>query len=473
MNKSDALLAGIRNGQPLAMREKLSLIWSLSIPSILAQVTSVMMFFIDAAMVGHLGAAASASIGLMESTTWLMGSITNAASMGFSVQVAHYIGANDFKRAREVFRNAIMGTAVVSFTIALVGLLVFRRLPVWLGGGSDIAPMASTYFIIYALTVPFFQLSGLCGSMLKCSGNMKIPSVVSVMVCVLDVLFNYFFIFVLGWGVTGAAVGTSLAIVCGAAVQGYYAMFRNRILNLRQDGGLFRWIPQYVRSALKIGSPMAMQSVFMNGAQIVSTMIVAPLGTIAIAANSFAITVESLCYMPGYGIGDAATTLVGQSRGAGRLDVCRSFAFMATFLGMAVMAVMGLVMYVFAPELMTLLTPVADIRDLGVMCLRIEAFAEPMFAASIVVYCVCVGAGDTMRPMLINLVSMWCVRLSLAAMLAPRYGLKGVWVAMAIELTFRGLMYLIRLVRGRWMQGGVLAGAKEVVEAQEAQPGSF
>ena len=92
MNKSDALLADIRNGHPLPMREKLSLIWSLSIPSILAQVTSVMMFFIDAAMVGHLGAAASASIGLMESTTWLMGSITNAASMGFSVQVAHYIG---------------------------------------------------------------------------------------------------------------------------------------------------------------------------------------------------------------------------------------------------------------------------------------------------------------------------------------------------------------------------------------------
>lgn len=124
MTKSDALLASIRNGQPLTFRDKLSLIVGLSIPSILAQITSVMMFFIDAAMVGHLGTEASASIGLIESTTWLMGSITNAASMGFSVQVAHYIGANDFERARDVFRNGIVATAIVSFTIALTGLVI-------------------------------------------------------------------------------------------------------------------------------------------------------------------------------------------------------------------------------------------------------------------------------------------------------------------------------------------------------------
>ena len=131
----------------------------------------------------------------------------------------------------------------------------------------------------------------------------------------------------------------------------------------------------------------------MNGAQIVSTMIVAPLGNVAISANTFAITAESLCYMPGYGISEAATTLVGQSKGAGRRDMCRSFAYSTTFMGMAVMAFMGMVMYVFAPEMMALLTPIEEIRQLGIMCLRIEAFAEPMFAASIV-STMCVWALD-------------------------------------------------------------------------------
>ena len=109
-------------------------------------------------------------------------------------------------------------------------------------------------------------------------------------------------------------------------------------------------------------------------------------------------------------------------------------------------------MYVFAPEMMHLLTPVDEICSLGTTSLRIEAFAEPMFAASIVVYCICVGVGDTMRPMLINLFSMWAVRLTLAAALAPTYGLKGVWTAMAVELTLRGALFLVRLVRGKWLQ---------------------
>ena len=106
--KSDRLLAKIRKGAHLSGREKLELIVDLSVPSMLAQITTVMMFFIDAAMVGHLGAAASASIGLVETTTWLMGSILSAVSLGFSVQVAHFIGANDFVRARQVFRHALV-----------------------------------------------------------------------------------------------------------------------------------------------------------------------------------------------------------------------------------------------------------------------------------------------------------------------------------------------------------------------------
>ena len=181
-------------------------------------------------------------------------------------------------------------------------------------------------------------------------------------------------------------------------------------------------------------------------------MIVAPLGNIAIASNSFAVTAESLCYMPGYGIGDAATTLIGQSIGAGRRDLCHSFARMTMFLGMGIMAVMGFVMYVFAPEMIGMLSPVEEIRHLGASVLRIEAFAEPFFAASIVGYSICVGAGDTFKPALMNLGSMWCVRLTLAYMLAQHYGLRGVWVAMAVELTFRGIIFLIRIFRGKWMK---------------------
>ena len=171
----------------------------------------------------------------------------------------------------------------------------------------------------------------------------------SVVMCIMDVVFNFIFIFIFHLGVLGVALGTALAIVIGGAVQAYIALYRNKMLalfgsvnndvqtNLRR---FFNW--NYVRNALSIAAPMALQSVLMGGAQIVSTIIVAPLGNIAIAANTFAITAESVCYMPGYGIGEAATTLIGQSIGAARRDLCRSFARLTVSSGMIVMLVMGI-----------------------------------------------------------------------------------------------------------------------------------
>lgn len=456
--KTEYLMESIRSGRTMARSEKLNLIVGLSIPSMLAQISTVLMFFIDASMVGHLGAEASASIGLIESTTWLVGSLLSAAATGFSVQVAHFIGANDFVKARQVFRHALICGLAFSVFLSLIGVGIHSHLPYWLGGGADIASASSGYFLIYSLVLPFVYLYHTSEMMLKSAGNMHTPSVMAILVCICDVIFNYIFIYICKFGVVGAAMGTALAYICISLPNLYLSACKNRMLNLRQDHVRFHWVKEYVQRACKISIPIAIQNILMSGAQIVSTMIVAPLGNIAIAAHSFAITAESLCYMPGYGIGDAATTLVGQTHGAGRIDLCRNFAYMTVGLGMLVMALMGVIMYVFAPEMIGVLSPVEAIRQLGTTCLRIEAFAEPFFAASIVTYCVCVGAGDTFKPAAINLGTMWLVRLTLAYALSKSYGLEGVWIAMATELTFRGVLFLIRLFRGSWMKSFLVHG---------------
>ena len=206
-----------------------------------------------------------------------------------------------------------------------------------------------------------------------------------------------------------------------------------------------------LRKAVKIGMPIGCERVIMCGAQITSTMIVAPLGMFAIAANSFGVNAESLCYMPGYGIADAATTLVGQSVGAKREDLARRFANITVIMGIGVMAFMGLVMYIAAPAMMGFMSPVPEIVGLGVEALRIEAFAEPMFAASIVCYGVFVGAGDTLIPSSMNLGAIWAVRITLAFILAPLMGLNGVWLAMCIELNLRGVLFLLRLRSRSWI----------------------
>ena len=189
------LLAYIREGREMTQKEKLRLIVGLSIPSILAQISATVMFFIDASMVGHLGARASAAIGLVETTCWLMGGLGMAANMGFSVQVAHAIGANDFKRARLVLRQSLVCSLIWSVAITLIALCVCFKLPYWLGGSEEIARDATMYFALIGVFGIFFQMEGLAGSMLKCSGNMKIPSMLNILMCVMDVCFNYIFIY--------------------------------------------------------------------------------------------------------------------------------------------------------------------------------------------------------------------------------------------------------------------------------------
>ena len=452
LKNSELLLSYIREGRTMTQREKLWLIVSLSIPSILAQISATVMFFIDASMVGHLGAKASAAIGLVETTGWLMGGLGSAANMGFSVQVAHFIGANDMEAARRVLRQSIVCCIIWALVISITALCISPYLPYWLGGNEEIARDASLYFAIFGLSGIFFQMEGLAGSMLKCSGNMKIPSMLNIGMCVMDVVFNYIFIYILGMGVMGAAVGTGVAMLVTACAMMYFLIVKSKMLSLVGRPGSFKPKEDTIRTAVKIGAPMGLQHLLMGGAYIVSTMIVAPLGTIAMAAHSLAITVESLCYMPGYGIAEAATTLVGQGIGAGQRLLTRSFARMSVALGIGVMTLMGVLMWIFAPELMALMSPVEEVIALGTRVLRIEAWAEPMFAAAIVCNGVFIGAGDTIIPAIMSLGSMWAVRLTLAATLAPKFGLKGVWTAMAIELLFRGSIFLIRLFKGKWAE---------------------
>ena len=132
----------------MSRRERLDLIVRLSIPSILAQLSVIVMLYIDASMVGSLGADASASIGLVSTTTWLFSGLCSAAAIGFSVQAAHRIGAGDNAGARAVLRQGLMATFAFGLLAAAVGCAISGPLPVWLGGNADIVGDATRYFRI-------------------------------------------------------------------------------------------------------------------------------------------------------------------------------------------------------------------------------------------------------------------------------------------------------------------------------------
>ena len=431
-------------------------------PSILAQLAMCLMSYIDAAMVGRLGSAQAAAIGLVSTTTWIFGSFCYANSSGFSVQIAHRCGAKDFAGARRIFRHGIFVAVAVSVLLALLAVAIHRALPHWLGGTPEILSDASSYFLIYALFLPLFQMTIFCEASLIASGNVQVPGILSIAMCVLDVLFNYLFIFIMGLGVRGAFLiwyatrrSTELRqerswIRPARRILGNFRTLRT---DARTAESLFdREQKDIFKQAFGISWPLWIQNLISRGAYIAATVLVAPLGTIAIAANSFAIIAEGFCYLPGYGMEDAATTLVGQSLGAKRPDMARRFAWMTIGSGAAMMTFLAILMWGFAPQIMGMLSQDPEVISLGAKCLRIEAWAELLYGVSIVAYGCCVGAGDTLVPSAINLLSMWVIRLGLALFLIPRYGLEGYWFAMATELSIKGVIFAVRIARGRWMK---------------------
>lgn len=420
---------------------QLRLVWQLSLPAILTQITTIAMQYIDSAMVGALGADASAAIGLVASSTWLFGGVTTAVSAGFSVQVAHRIGAGEDTEARTVVRHGLAAALTLAALLALLGLGICRQLPCWLGGGAEICADASAYFLTFSLMLPFSQLNSLTAGFLQCAGDMVTPSVLNAVMCGLDVVCNA--LLIPHFGVLGAGMGTALACALVSLAMGWCCCVRNAQLRLRR-GEAHAFRPEILKKAFRIGAPVAVQEIAMNGAMVASTMILAPLGAAAIAANSFAVTAESLCYMPGYGVGSAATTLVGRSVGAGDAAQARRYGNICTALGGALMGCTGLLMMIFCPFVFRLLTPVAEVRTLAAQVLRIGLLAEPLFGVSIAAAGALRGAGDTLVPSLLNLGSIWIVRLGLSLLLVGKLGLRGMWIAMAIELCVRGALMLWR-----------------------------
>lgn len=463
-------LDNIRAGAPMSFGQLLRLTVRLSWPAMMAQLSSIIMQYIDASMVGRLGADDSAAVGLVSTSLWLFWGVCSAVTVGFSVQVAHRIGAGDSDGARRILRQSIVACILFSLAVVTVGASIAWPLPHWLGGTEAVCGKASVYFLVFVLALPLLTMNYLGGAMLRCVGNMKVPGALNVMMCLLDIVFNFFLIFPTrgvamfgtsftlpgaGLGVLGAALGTVSAEVITAGCMMWYLCTREKSICLVGHPGSFRPTSGVLRKALRVSAPMTLEHAVICGAQIAVTVIVAPLGVMAIAANAFAVTAESICYMPGYGIGDAATTLVGQSYGAGRLDIAKRFGYITVGLGMVTMTLMGVIMYICAPWVMELMTPVEGIQTLGVEALRIEAFAEPMFAAAIVSYGVMIGVGDTILPAAMNFGSIWLVRLPIAALLAPTMGLAGVWLAMCVELCFRGAIFLWRLISGAWLKKGL------------------
>ncbi|MCI6673394.1 MAG: MATE family efflux transporter [Spirochaetaceae bacterium] len=443
-------------------RSKSSIIWALAWPAILEQVLQVMVNYVDSAMVGRLGAEATASISLNISTIWLVNGFMNSIAIGFAILMAHAIGSRHTDRAEHIIRQAILTEAVLGLLQAILVSLISLALPTWMGADPAIRQSSTDYLFFIALGYLSTQLMIGVSTLLRLSGDTCTPLLLNGLNNVLNIVCNLFFIFDefhlgntivhgLGFGVAGAAMATSLAATITAILLLCAISRKSRYVHLAWKAS---WhIDSHLEmQGFRLSVPIIFERCTLSLGQIVLTAMVTGLGITALAAHYLANTAEQLSFLPPSGFATAATTLVAQSLGACRPGLAKDYADTCIKRGFGLMLCMATLMFIFAPQLLSLFSADLAVITLGAFVLRIEAFGDPGLSMQQLVGGVLRGAGDTRMPFLISFLGMWVVRLPLAWGLIHflHLGLEAVWIAMMADLAIRGIVSFTYYRKGRW-----------------------
>ena len=446
-------------------RQVLRLAW----PSILENLAVIMISFIDAAMIGVLGPAATAAVGVNASPSWLLSGVVQALGVGGTALVARLIGANEQEEAGRV--SALVLRMAAGLSLFLTALMLFGApaVPVIMNADASIRADAVAYMRYLALGFLLHYTGIVAGALLRGAGDTRTPMVAGLLSNGLNVVLNFFFIYEprrvallglnlpvwgAGMGVRGAAAASALA----TSLSGLYLLWslcrKNSVLQVKWKA---RWDGQVARRVLRVAYPAALERAAINLGQILFARMVSSVGVAAFAAHNQSIQVESMGYMPAFGFSAAATTLVGQNLGAGKPGNAKKYGGRAIWLCLLLLIGVGIVMFAFSPFLISLLTPDAEVRRIGAMLIRICAFEQPFNALSIVISGALRGAGDTKVPFLYALISMWGVRIVFAYLFGTvlGFGVAGFWWAMVADLGVRSLLLALRFRQGGWINAKV------------------
>lgn len=450
-------------GGEMTAQKRLPVLWKLSWPAIVEQLLSMLVSYADTAMVGALGARATAAVSVVSSSIWTVGGILAGIGVGYSVQVANAVGAQDEVRVRRIVRQGALAALVVGLLVLSAMQLMATAIPRWLGAEPEVYPLAVSYLRWVTLGLPFSTALAIFSAILRCTGDTRTPLMLNGLANMVNIVLNFFLIYPTrqwggltipgaGLGVAGAAIGTAASVALAGCLIVRHTFFRRgHPMSLGPEEG-YRPDREIIGTALRLGLPYIGERMTVNLGQILMTGLVAHVGTVALAANHIAVTVEGLCYLPAFGVSFAATALVGQAVGADSRENARAYGALSGWLGWWMSVGTGAMLFVAAPWLAGLFSPDGAVVAETVKVLRIVAFAEPCFGLSIVLSGALRGANDVRFPMLCSLGSMWGIRIVAANLLVYRFGwgLEAIWLSMSADLVLRGILCALRWRSPRW-----------------------
>ena len=448
-------------------KHPLLIIVMLAWPIFVEQVLVSLVQSVDTAMVGALGANATASVSISQSPINLINSVIMALGVGFTTMIARAVGAKQFEYARKLIRQSIVVVFSLGIPLSVLCFVLSRQIPIWMGGAPEILDDAQSYIRIIAFSMLFRGLMMVLTAIFRGFGDSRTPMIINIGINLLNVVGNYLLIYPThdvtlfghtftvwgaGWGVAGAALSTSGSQILGSLVL-LFMCFTPRSGPMRISiHESFRPSKETIQEVFRVSLPVMFERFTTSGAFVITSSIIASLGTISLAANSLAGQAESLSFMPGFAFGTAVTTLVGQSLGADNVPLARKYVRLSGIIGSVVMFIMSIFLFIFSDGIISIFTPDAAVIELGGQLLRSLALIQVPQMLAMVFSGALRGAGDTKSPFLITLFSMWGVRILGSFIFVRLLGKDLPWVcaAMCTDNVVRFVLFLARYLQGKW-----------------------
>ncbi len=415
---------------------------SLSIPTILEEILSTLLQYVDTAMVGRLGEKATAAVSTTTTIGWLIHSIPGAIAVAMLALASKANGAGDEKKLKKLAGQSIVYAFVIGIILETLALVLSPYIPVWMGVEADIVKPASLYFSVTSITLVFRTSSRVFAAMIRSIKDTKSPMYISVAENVLNVLLNVVFIYKLELGVLGAAIASCISFGMGGIAMLAMMLSKEKLrpsfVDIKPDTSI---MPE----VFKIGFPALGTTVISCLGYIVFASMVSGMGTTIFAAHSIAITAEEIVYIPGYGLRAATSTLVGNALGEGNVPKLKATQRVAILMTILIMVVNGTLLYIFAYPLMQLFTNSVNVAMIGSQMLKLVSFSEPFFGLMIVLEGISYGMGEVKHVFACESVSMWGVRILCAFICVKIFGLglTAVWLCMIADNICKAVLLFI------------------------------
>ena len=438
----------------------LGMIFSLAGPTIFEQFMQTAVQYIDTAMVGSLGTAATAAVGSTTTVNWLIGSTVSAIGVGFLAFIAKKHGSGEVQLVRRASAQSVFAVLVSGVFFTLLTLSLSRAVPVWMQVDEGIRELASTYFFILYTPMLARAATIIFSTVLRAAGDTKTPMYAGVAVNIVNVVLNFFLIYPTrkiwlftvpgaGLGVTGAAIASAVGFLVGGVII-TVALWRHPLLS--PAGMSVLPDPEILRPCLKVAFPNMLQRFGTCLGYVAFASMINSLGEAATAAHTIANTVESAFYIPGYGMQTAAATLAGNALGARDNKKMKSFARVTVLSEVVLMIISGGILFVSAPFMMDIFSDSPEVIKIGATVLRMVAVSEPFYGVSIVIEGMMQGVGKTVKPSVYNIIGMWGIRI-IGTFIGISFfsgGLVLAWGCMIAHNMFLFVLYFAHWISGRW-----------------------